>query len=138
MTMDKYLESYRLSKDVNEFYTLIRKSGNKGKEATIKRYFYKIRATFRSPNEPYEQARKQLPNDKILNEPPEVVEEYDFGEYTSSHLKKLKMADFKRYNVKLTDAFLTKEGFTFEEINKILGRHEDVKKFETDDEVVFA
>ena len=43
MALKDYLEYYKQSKNVNEFFNLIRKSGNKGKEATIKRYYYKFK-----------------------------------------------------------------------------------------------
>ena len=83
--------------------------------------------TFLSSNEQNEYERKLNPAQ-------------NFSEYTTYHLKQLKLQYFKKYKIKLTERLLQGEGFDYIEINKILGRT-DLKKIDTeeeDDELVFG
>ena len=115
MSLEEYFELYKISSDVNSYYALLRKKGDKRKKATIKRQYYKV--------------RKQFNN---LNNKTNYI---GFDEYTTSRLKQLKLEDFKRMKIKLTEKLLKDEGFTFEEREKILGKTE-VKKFEVFEEEV--
>lgn len=119
METTNYKELFKLSKDVKDFVMLVRKAKNKKKEATIKRYYYKVRAEVRN--------KKKV----------KIPVEYNFEEYSSSRMKILKLLDFKRMKIKITERLLIGEGFTYDEINKILGRTE-LKKIETFEEEVYV
>ena len=121
MALKDYLSLYKWSKDIKDYIKLVKVKDKKRKETTIRRDYYRLKVKHGTTNEPLEQPLK--------------VEEYNFGEYTSSHLKKIKLQDFKRMKIKLSEEFLKREGFTFEEVNKLLGKEEDIKKFDTEEEV---
>ena len=67
-----------------------------------------------------------------------TIEEYDTG--NTKHkwdLKRMKLEDFRKLKIPITTQLLKNEGFTFEEIERIMGKT-DLKKIDIEEEVEYV
>lgn len=110
MLIDKYSNIFNQSKDKEHFVKLVKHIDKKRKIKTIERDYYRLRTKLK----------------KIVIIPKEdVITDEQTGHI--NQLRRLKLLDMKRYNIKITERLLQTEGFTQDEINIILRKDGGLK-----------
>lgn len=95
MYCNKFINEFKQSSNIKVFITLVKHKCSKRKINTIKRDYYRL--------------VKQYNNDINVT-----------NELQITQLKKLKLQDMIRLNYTITESLLRQEGFTYEEIKKIM------------------
>jgi hypothetical protein len=113
----KYMELYINSRSIKDFIRMAQKKFPDVQQQSLRRKYDKINFVIKN-----KQPRKKSPEKK---------QEIPIVPKIGNTLRQIKLNDMYRFNIKITDERLRREGFTDEEIIKIMGAKEHEK---TEDE----